>query len=105
MAPTAFAINDFGLRLLRTLTFGKEAQNTVISPVSVAMALAMTYNGAAGETHLAMMQALRIEALGDDFNPLNRALLKTIKAPIRRCKSLSPTPCGRRKASELRRIS
>ena len=79
-APAAFAINDFGLRLLRTLTSGNEAQNTVISPVSVAMALAMTYNGAAGETHLAMMQALRIEALGDDFNPLNRALLKTIKS-------------------------
>jgi serine protease inhibitor len=79
-APAAFAINDFGLRLLRTLTTGNEAQNTVISPVSVAMALAMTYNGSAGETHLAMMQALRIEALGDDFNPLNRALLKTIKS-------------------------
>ena len=36
------------------------------------MALAMTYNGAAGETHLAMMQALRIEGLGDEFNRLNQ---------------------------------
>ena len=78
--PAAFAINDFGLRLLRTLASSTEAQNTVISPVSVAMALAMIYNGAAGETHLAMMQALRIEGLGDEFNRLNQAALKTIKS-------------------------
>ena len=57
-APAAFAINDFGLHLLRTLAAETPEQNTVISPVSVALALAMTYNGSQGETHLAMGQAL-----------------------------------------------
>jgi serpin B len=75
----AVAINDFGFHLLRTLRAGHETQNTIISPVSVAMALAMTYNGAAGNTYLAMGLALRIADMGDDLNPLNQSLLETIK--------------------------
>lgn len=75
----ALGINDFGLRLLRTLRAGHETQNTIISPVSVALALAMTHNGAAGNTYLAMGQALRIETISDEVNPLNRSLLKTVK--------------------------
>jgi serpin B len=78
--PTvAVEINDFGLSLLRTLRAGHETQNTIISPVSVALALAMTYNGAAGNTYLAMERTLRIETIGDKVNPLNRLLLDTIK--------------------------
>jgi serine protease inhibitor len=78
-ATAALAINDFGLHLLRTLSAGHETQNTIISPVSVALALAMTYNGAAGNTYLAMGQALQIATMGDSVNPLNRSLLETIK--------------------------
>jgi serine protease inhibitor len=75
----ASSINDFGLHLLRALSAGHETQNTIISPVSVAQALAMTYNGAAGNTYLAMGLALRIANMGDDLNPLNRSLMETIK--------------------------
>ena len=78
-APAAFAINDFGMRLLRTLRNGHETQNTIISPVSVAMALAMTYNGAAGNTYLAMGEVLRIQTFGDSLNPLNHELLEMIR--------------------------
>jgi serine protease inhibitor len=77
--PAAFAINGFGLRLLEALAAAKPDENTVISPVSVALALAMTYNGSQGETHLAIREALGLGALGDNFNQANQALIETIK--------------------------
>jgi len=79
VAAAGFAINDFGLRLLSALRAGHETENTIISPVSIAMALEMIYNGAAGNTYLAMGQTLRVTNLGDSINPLNQELLKTIK--------------------------
>jgi serpin B len=77
--PAAFAMNDFGLRLLRVLAAAKPDDNSVISPVSVALALAMTYNGSQGETHLAMGETLGIAGLGDNFNLANQTLIETIK--------------------------
>lgn len=58
------AITDFGVRLFQSsMTEGK---NTLISPLSVLCALAMTANGAEGET-LAQME----EVLGLDVDTLN----------------------------------
>jgi serine protease inhibitor len=72
-------INDFGLRLLRTLTDGTGA-NVIVSPLSVSLALAMTYNGAAGDTRNAIAKTLGAGSLSDtDFNRRNRLLLDTIQ--------------------------
>ena len=46
--PEAAAVTDFAVRLLQNLPSGEE--NTLLSPVSVLCALAMTENGAKGET-------------------------------------------------------
>ncbi|HUO06337.1 MAG TPA: serpin family protein [Candidatus Binataceae bacterium] len=78
------AEDDFGLRLLRTLTDGNGG-NAIISPFSVSMALAMTYNGASGETKAAMAKTLGIAQFSDDdFNNANRSLIKEFN-------SLDPT--------------
>ena len=44
--PEAAAVTDFAVRLLQNLPSGEE--NTLLSPVSVLCALAMTENGAKG---------------------------------------------------------
>src|SRR5215471_16169252 len=76
MAP---AINDFGLRLLRTLTDGSSV-NTIVSPLSISLALAMTYNGASGTTRTAMAETLGIAAISAaEFNRGNRSLLEGIQ--------------------------
>jgi serine protease inhibitor len=73
------AINDFGLRLLRTLTDGGGA-HAMVSPLSVSLALAMAYNGASGTTRTAMAQTLGITAISaEEFNRSNRSLLDRIR--------------------------
>ena len=47
---------QFALDLLRTASKGDE--NCFLSPVSISVALAMTYAGAAGNTKLQMNQAM-----------------------------------------------
>ena len=59
------ALTDFAVRLLQAA--GREGENVLVSPLSVLYALAMTANGARGET-LAQMEA----ALGMDRDTLNR---------------------------------
>jgi serine protease inhibitor len=72
-------INDFGLRLLRTLTDGSGV-NTIVSPLSVSLALAMAYNGASGTTKAAMTKTLGIAAISDEeFNGHHRSLLDRIQ--------------------------
>ena len=48
-ADISTGLNDFGFRLLGTLATGSGG-NVIVSPYSVSIALAMTYNGAAGDT-------------------------------------------------------
>ena len=51
--------NQFGLELFRKVTEGAgQKDNTMISPLSVSLALAMTYNGAAGTTKTEMEKTL-----------------------------------------------
>lgn len=61
------AIADFGLALLRQASL--DQQNILVSPLSIVSALAMTANGADGET-LSQMQ----QVLGLDVEELNRYL-------------------------------
>ncbi|WP_248929350.1 serpin family protein [Paenibacillus hamazuiensis] len=57
------AQNDFGLHLHRQLMQEETDKNVFISPASVSMALAMTFNGSAGETKQAMAKTLGWEGL------------------------------------------
>ena len=54
---------SFGLRLFREIAEHDTGVNIFISPISIEIALAMTYNGAAGETQRAMSEALGLEGL------------------------------------------
>jgi len=77
----AAASNAFGFDLFQQLRRQEADKNVFISPLSVTVALAMTYNGAAGETKNAMARALKIE--GMSHSELNRAsadLLKALKS-------------------------
>ena len=68
MDAGAAAVADFGVRLFKTSM--EEGKNTLISPLSVLYALAMTANGADGET-LAQME----QVLGMDVDNLNSYML------------------------------
>ena len=63
----------FGVKLLSELMREQPGRNVFVSPASVAMALAMTYNGAAGETAQAMAKTLELGDLAID--QLNDAYL------------------------------
>ena len=69
----------FGFDLFAELTDKEPGENVFISPLSVAMALAMTYNGAAGETREAMALTLRLGELElGEVNGANAALLQML---------------------------
>ena len=68
MDAGAAAAADFGVRLFQTAT--EDGKNTLISPLSVLYALAMTANGADGDT-LAQME----QVLGMDAENLNSFML------------------------------
>ena len=68
MDAGAAAAADFGVRLFQTSM--EEGKNTLISPLSVLYALAMTANGADGETFAQMEQVL-----GMDVENLNSYML------------------------------
>jgi serine protease inhibitor len=55
--------NKFGLKLFREIVKEETDSNVFISPLSVSMALGMTYNGANGETQKAMAEALELSGL------------------------------------------
>jgi len=69
--------NTFGLKLFREIHAQEEAgKNLFISPLSVAMALGMTYNGAAGTTYEAMQETLELQGLSlEEVNQSYRSLI------------------------------
>jgi len=60
----------FAFELLQELVSEDRGKNVFVSPLSILLALAMTYNGAAGDTSLAMAEALQFSEL--DLEQLNR---------------------------------
>jgi serpin B len=76
------ANNDFGFRLFAQLVEQDTGKNVFVSPSSIAIALAMTYNGAAGTTQQAMAQTLGLEGLSlQEVNEANAALLAMLQSP------------------------
>jgi serpin B len=57
------ADNAFALKVFKEINAQSQGGNLFISPLSIAMALGMTYNGAGGETQAAMQQALELEGM------------------------------------------
>ena len=58
----------------------QDSQNIFISPTSVAIALAMTYNGAKGETQQAMAKTLELQGISlQEINSANAALIAAVQ--------------------------
>ncbi|HEV2132360.1 MAG TPA: serpin family protein, partial [Longimicrobiaceae bacterium] len=73
------AYTDFGLRLFGSLAEAAPESNLFVSPTSAAFALAMTYNGAAGETREAMARTLGIAGMSrEEVNRANREWLAAL---------------------------
>jgi serpin B len=75
------ADNRFAFKLLREIAQQEpEEQNLFISPLSVGMALGMTYNGAAGETREAMRQTLELEGMSiQEVNESYRSVIDLLR--------------------------
>jgi serine protease inhibitor len=75
------ADNTFGLNLFKSLNSGASG-NVAIAPISVAMALQIVYNGAAGTTQQGMAQTLELGTLSTaDLNNANAALQGSLINP------------------------
>lgn len=76
------ANTSFGFKLYHQVAKTGASKNVFISPASVAMCLAMTYNGAVGETKNAMERALEIQGLTHaDLNRAYAALRSQLENP------------------------
>jgi serpin B len=70
------ADNRFALKLFSQVSALQPDQNVFISPLSVAFALGMTYNGAAGATRTAMQKTLELDGLTvDQVNQSYRSVM------------------------------
>ncbi|MCK4323015.1 MAG: serpin family protein [Armatimonadetes bacterium] len=76
------ASDDFGFRLYRELAKTDAARNIFIAPLSIELALAMTYNGAEGTTKDAMAETLGLQAMTlDEINQANAQLMTLLRNP------------------------
>jgi serine protease inhibitor len=72
------ADHTFGLEMYSRLSATTD-QNVVISPLSVSLALAMTYNGAKGETKTDMEEAMKLAGLKtEEINQSYQSLMKAL---------------------------
>ncbi len=75
------ANNAFGFDLFSQLLKEDKDKNVSFSPLSVALALEMTYNGAVGETHDAMVKVLKLNGMNHpQLNEAAAGLMKTLKS-------------------------
>jgi serine protease inhibitor len=72
--------NKFGLKLFREIVKEEKDSNVFISPLSVSMALGMTYNGANGETAEAMQRTLELSGLTlQEINQSYKSLMELLR--------------------------
>lgn len=73
---------QFGFNLFNEIRKTEQDKNIFISPLSVSIALAMTLNGAAGETEQAMTKALELHGLdSESINVGYAQLRRALQAP------------------------
>jgi len=73
------ADNSFGFKLFKELNAEMADSNVFISPLSISMALGMTYNGAAGSTEEAMRTTLEFGDLSmDEINESYKSLIELL---------------------------
>lgn len=74
--------NSFGLDLFsRVAGEAEKNKNTTVSPLSVSLALAMTYNGARGETKTEMGKAMKLLGLTpEQINNSHKALVEALQS-------------------------
>jgi serpin B len=74
------ANNKFGFKLFSEVAAGSAGKNVLISPSSVALALAMVYNGADGETKQALARALELHQMSlEETNRANQQLKSALE--------------------------
>jgi serpin B len=75
------ADNSFALKLFQEVNLQEDpGTNVFISPLSVGMALGMTYNGAAGTTRDAMQQTLELQGMTiDEVNEAYQSLIALLR--------------------------
>jgi len=75
------ANTKFGFKLFSEILKQEQGKNIFVSPTSVAIALAMTYNGASGETQQAMAEVLELQQLSlEDINQANNLVKTSLEA-------------------------
>lgn len=71
--------NTFGSTLFREINQAEADENVFVSPLSVSMALGMTYNGADGATQEAMQQTLELQGLSlEEINKSYQSLIELL---------------------------
>ena len=69
------ANNKFGFKLFSEIQKSQSNKNVFVSPISIAIALSMTYNGAGGETQEAMVKTLNFQGMSlEEINQANKEL-------------------------------
>jgi serpin B len=81
--PKLIAANtQFGFKLFGEILKQDQGKNVFVSPSSVAIALAMTYNGASGNTQREMARALQLNGMSlSDLNRANADLKALLENP------------------------
>lgn len=76
------ADNEFGFELFHKVYNAEtEYENIMVSPLSISLALAMTYNGANGETQKAMEETLKLYGLAPgEINTSYHTLIEALKS-------------------------
>ena len=75
------ADNAFGLEVFQKIRSESEEENIMISPLSISIALAMTYNGAKGDTKKEMENALHLNGLStDEINASYEMLIAALQS-------------------------
>lgn len=100
------ASNDFGMQLHRQLVQSEQdkKKNIVISPTSVSLAFAMTYNGSKGETQASMAKTLGWQGMSlDEINRANETLSYLLQQPGSGVKVQIANSLWSRKGTSIRR--
>ena len=80
LTPMVASQTKFGLKLFQTIIEQEPSANTLISPLSVGVALSMLYNGAEGVTQKELANLLEVmDSSIEEVNQSNKSLMETLE--------------------------